>query len=188
MDNFFVHKSSVIDDNVQIGDNTKIWHFSHILSEVKIGKNCSIGQNVVIGPKVSVGSRCKIQNNVSLYEGLIVEDDVFLGPSCVFTNVVNPRAFVVRKEEFKKTVLERGCSIGANSTIICGVKIGKYAMVGAGAVVTRDVKPYSVVIGNPAKHHKWISKSGAILDESLRCPLTGEMYEEIDGNLFPKEY
>lgn len=187
MNNSFIHESSFIDENVQIGKNTKIWHFSHILSEVKIGENCSIGQNVVIGPRVIIGSGCKIQNNVSLYEGLVVEDEVFLGPSCVFTNVINPRAFVVRKEEFKKTVLEKGCSVGANATIVCGTKIGKYSMVGAGAVVTKDVNPYSVVIGNPAKHYKWVSRSGFILDESLKCPMTSEQYKEIDGNLFLEE-
>jgi len=157
---YFVHESSCIDDNVEIGEGTKIWHFTHIMGNTKIGKNCSIGQNVTIGPHVIVGNNVKIQNNVSLYEGLIVEDDVFIGPSAVFTNVTNPRATISRKDEFKITLLKKGCSIGANATIICGNVIGEYALVGAGAVVTKDVDPHNIFIGNPAIYKGMICKCG----------------------------
>ena len=154
MSNYYVHESSYIDDNVDIGSGTKIWHFSHILSNVKIGKNCSIGQNVVIGPNVTIGNNCKIQNNVSIYDGLIIEDDVFLGPSCVFTNVINPRSSIERKEEFQETLLKKGCSVGANATIICGNAIGSYSLIGAGSVVVKSVKKNTIVVGNPAKKIK----------------------------------
>ena len=147
-DGYFYHETSKIDANVKIGFGTKIWHFSHILSKTKIGKHCSIGQNCMIGPDVTVGNQCKIQNNVSLYKGVILENKVFCGPSCVFTNVTNPRAFVERKDEFKSTIVKEGATIGANSTILCGVTIGEYAMIGAGAVITKDVEPYTVVIKN----------------------------------------
>ena len=151
MNNFFVHESSYVDDNVEIGDGTKIWHFSHIMSDSKIGKNCNIGQNVVISPDVTIGNNVKIQNNVSVYTGVICEDDVFLGPSCVFTNVINPRSFISRKDEYRKTIIKKGASIGANSTIVCGHNIGKYAFIGAGSVVINDVPDCCVVAGNPAK-------------------------------------
>ena len=160
---FFSHKSSYIDDNVNIGENTKIWHYSHILSNSTIGKNCSFGQNCVVGPKVTIGNGVKVQNNISIYEGVEIEDDVFLGPSMVFTNVVNPRAFIVRREEFKKTLLKKGCSIGANATIVCGVSIGKYALIGSGAVVNKDVKAYALMVGVPAKQIGWVSKAGNTL-------------------------
>ncbi len=160
MANFFVHESSYVDDNVTIGNKTKIWHFSHILSNTVIGENCSFGQNCVVGPNVKIGNGVKVQNNISIYEGVEVEDDVFLGPSIVFTNVINPRSFIIRKEEFKKTLLKKGCSIGANATIICGINIGKYAFVGAGAVVLKDIPDYCLVVGNPAKHIGWVSKAG----------------------------
>ena len=160
---YFAHESSYIDDNVEIGEDTKIWHFSHILSHTKIGANCSFGQNCVVGPKVSIGNGVKVQNNVSIYEGVEVEDDVFLGPSMVFTNVVNPRAFIQRKEEFKKTLLKKGCSIGANATIVCGVTIGEYALIGSGAVVNRDVKPHALMVGVPAKQIGWVSNAGNTL-------------------------
>ena len=176
MSNYYVHESSYIDDNVDIGSGTKIWHFSHILSNVKIGKNCSIGQNVVIGPNVTIGNNCKIQNNVSIYDGLIIEDDVFLGPSCVFTNVINPRSSIERKEEFQETLLKKGCSVGANATIICGNAIGSYSLIGAGSVVTKPVKDFSLVLGNPAQHVGWISKAGHRLDKKLKCPHTGQIY------------
>lgn len=185
MTNYFIHESSYIDKNVSIGADTKIWHFSHILEGSKIGKNCSIGQNVVIGPNVTIGDNCKIQNNVSVYEGLHIEDNVFLGPSCVFTNVINPRAHIVRQHEFKTTILKTGSSIGANSTIICGNTIGRYALVGAGSVVTKDVKDYSLVIGSPARHHKWVSQAGEIMDHTLICKLTGDKYTLINGELLP---
>ena len=161
---FFVHESSIVDNEVTIGSGTKIWHFSHILSHTTIGNNCSFGQNCVVGPKVTIGSGVKVQNNVSIYEGVEIEDDVFLGPSMVFTNVINPRAFIERKDEFKKTLLKKGCSIGANATIICGVTIGEYALIGSGAVVNRDVKPYALVVGVPAKQIGWVGISGNTLE------------------------
>ncbi len=160
---FFAHPSSYVDENVHIGDNTKIWHFSHILSGSVIGENCSFGQNCVVGPKVTIGNGVKVQNNVSVYEGVECEDDVFLGPSMVFTNVINPRAFIVRREEFKKTLLKRGCSIGANATIVCGITIGEYALIGSGAVVNRDVKPYALMVGVPARQIGWVSRAGNTL-------------------------
>lgn len=161
---FFVHESCYIGDNVKIGNDTKIWHFSHILSGTVIGKNCSFGQNCVVGPNVHVGSGIKVQNNVSIYEGVEIEDDVFLGPSCVFTNVINPRAFIVRKQEFKRTLLKKGCSIGANATIVCGVTIGEYAFIGSGAVVNKDVKPYALMVGVPARQIGWVSRAGNTLE------------------------
>lgn len=160
---FYHHPSSFVDDGVTIGDNTKIWHFSHIMTGTRIGNNCSFGQNCVVGPNVNIGNGVKVQNNVSIYEGVEIEDDVFLGPSMVFTNVINPRAFIVRRNEFKKTLLKKGCSIGANATIICGVTIGEYALVGSGAVVNRDVKPYALVVGVPARQIGWVSKAGNTL-------------------------
>jgi len=160
---FFTHPSSYVDENVTIGDNTKIWHFSHILSESIIGENCSFGQNCVVGPKVTIGNGVKVQNNVSVYEGVECEDDVFLGPSMVFTNVINPRAFIVRREEFRKTLLKRGCSVGANATIVCGITIGEYALIGSGAVVNRDIKPYALMVGVPARQIGWVSRAGNTL-------------------------
>ncbi len=163
MSEYFAHESAYIDDNVNIGENTKIWHFSHILSNTTIGENCSFGQNCVVGPKVTIGSGVKVQNNISIYEGVEVEDDVFLGPSMVFTNVINPRSFIVRREEFKKTLLKKGCSVGANATIVCGVTIGEYALIGSGAVINRDVRPYALMVGVPAKQIGWVSKAGNTL-------------------------
>ena len=163
MATFFAHESSFVDDNVNIGDNTKVWHFSHILSGSNIGTNCSFGQNCVVGPKVSIGNGVKVQNNISIYEGVVVEDDVFLGPSMVFTNVTNPRAFIIRREEFKKTLLKKGCSIGANATIVCGVTIGEYALIGSGTVVNKDVKPFALMVGVPARQIGWVSKAGNTL-------------------------
>jgi UDP-2-acetamido-3-amino-2,3-dideoxy-glucuronate N-acetyltransferase len=168
MATYFAHESTYIDDNVSIGENTKIWHFSHILTGTIIGSNCSLGQNCVVGPKVTMGNGVKVQNNVSIYEGVECEDDVFLGPSMVFTNVTNPRAFIIRRDEFKKTLLKRGCSIGANATIVCGVTIGEYALIGSGTVVNRDVKPHALMVGVPAKQIGWVSKAGntLIFDEN----------------------
>lgn len=160
---YFKHESSYVDEGAEIGDGTKIWHFCHIMSGAKIGSNCSLGQNVNVAGKAIIGNGVKIQNNVSVYDDVIVEDDVFLGPSMVFTNVINPRAFVQRKNEYKQTVLKKGCSIGANVTIVCGVTIGEHAMVGAGSVVTKDVPPYSLVYGNPARVHGKVDKEGNIL-------------------------
>lgn len=164
MAKFFYHESSYIDDNVTVGDDTKIWHFSHVLSGTIIGKNCSFGQNCVIGPKVNIGNGVKVQNNISIYEGVEVEDDVFLGPSMVFTNVINPRSFIVRKEEFKKTLLQKGCSIGANATVVCGNTIGKYALVGAGSVINKDVKDFALMVGVPARQIGWVSIAGNRLE------------------------
>lgn len=158
--NYFVHESSYVDDNVKIGDGTKIWHFSHIMSNSEMGEKCNIGQNVVISPGVKLGNGVKIQNNVSVYTGVICEDDVFLGPSCVFTNVINPRSFIERKAEYKDTIIGKGASVGANVTIVCGHNIGKYALIGAGAVVTKNVPDYALVMGNPARIKGYVCKCG----------------------------
>ena len=163
MSNYFVHESSFVDKGVAIGNNTRIWHFSHILSDTTIGRECSFGQNCVVGPKVNIGNGVKVQNNVSIYEGVEVEDDVFLGPSMVFTNVINPRAFIQRKEEFKKTLLKKGCTVGANATIVCGVTIGEYALIGSGAVVNNNVQSYALMVGVPAKQIGWVGISGNTL-------------------------
>jgi UDP-2-acetamido-3-amino-2,3-dideoxy-glucuronate N-acetyltransferase len=157
---FFVHESSYADEDAEIGEGTKIWHFCHIMPGAKIGKNCSIGQNVNVGSRAIIGNGVKIQNNVSVYDDVIIEDDVFCGPSCVFTNVINPRAFVERKHEYKKTVIKKGATIGANATIVCGVTIGEYALIGAGSVVTRDVPSYALVYGNPARVHGKVDEKG----------------------------
>ena len=161
---FYLHPSSYVDDNVTIGENTKIWHFSHVLSGTIIGENCSFGQNCVVGPKVTIGSGVKVQNNISIYEGVEVEDDVFLGPSMVFTNVINPRAFIQRKDEFKKTLLKKGCSIGANVTVVCGVTIGEYALIGSGAVVNKDIPAYALMVGVPARQIGWVGIAGNTLE------------------------
>ncbi len=157
---FFAHETAVIDAGCQIGEGTRIWHFSHIMSNCFIGQYCSIGQNVVISPEVRIGNRVKIQNNVSVYTGVICEDDVFLGPSAVFTNVINPRSAIIRKNEYKATIVQKGATIGANATIVCGITIGKYAFIGAGAVVTKNIPDYALVIGNPARQTGWMSEYG----------------------------
>lgn len=162
--NFFVHESSYIDDDVEIGEGTKIWHFCHILTHSKIGRNCKIGQNVAIGPDVVIGNNVKIQNNVSVYKGVTLEDDVFCGPSCVFTNVYNPRSAVPRMNEVQETVVKKGATIGANATVVCGHSIGRYAFVGAGAVVTKDVPDYALVYGNPAGSNGWVCECGVKLE------------------------
>ena len=183
--NYFVHESSYVDEDVLIGEGTKIWHFCHIQSGARIGKNCSLGQNVNVSNHVTIGDQVKIQNNVSLYEGVTLEDGVFCGPSCVFTNVINPRSAIVRKEQFRKTRVERGASIGANATIVCGHTIGRYAMVGAGAVVTKDVPPYALVVGNPSRQIGWVSAYGHRLsfDRSglACCPESGQCYRLVNG-------
>ena len=163
MSDFFVHESSYIDENVNIGSDTKIWHFSHILSGSSIGSRCSFGQNCIVGPNVKLGNGIKVQNNISIYEGVEIEDDVFLGPSMVFTNVINPRAFIVKKQELKKTLIKKGSTIGANATIVCGITIGEYALIGSGAVVNKNVKPYALMVGVPAKQVGWVSKAGNTL-------------------------
>ena len=157
---YFAHETAVIDDNCSIGTNTKIWHFSHIMSKCTIGNGCNIGQNVVVSPNVILGNNVKVQNNVSIYTGVICEDDVFLGPSMVFTNIINPRSAIIRKDEYKQTIVKKGASIGANATIICGNDIGEYALIGAGSVVTKEVLPYALVVGNPSKQIGWISEYG----------------------------
>jgi UDP-2-acetamido-3-amino-2,3-dideoxy-glucuronate N-acetyltransferase len=181
-ENAFVHESSYVDDHVSIGSGTKIWHFSHILSNCDIGEDCSLGQNVVIGPNVSVGSRVKIQNNVSVYEGVTLEDGVFCGPSCVFTNVNNPRSEIARKDEYRKTVVRRGASIGANATIICGHDLGEYCFIAAGAVITKEVPAYALMVGTPAKRIGWMSRAGGRLGDDLICPIDGTAYRLIAPN------
>ncbi len=163
-DDYFVHESSYVDQPCTIGEGTKIWHFSHIMKDSRIGRNCNIGQNVVVSPGCVVGNNVKIQNNVSVYTGVILEDDVFCGPSMVFTNVINPRSHVERKDEYKKTLVRRGATIGANATVVCGNTLGNYAFIGAGAVVTRDVPDYAVVYGSPAKIRGWACSCGLMLD------------------------
>ena len=181
-----IHETAYVDAGVTIGEGTAIWHFCHLLSGVAVGRSCSIGQNVMIGPNVTVGANCKIQNNVSLYEGVTLEDDVFCGPSCVFTNVVNPRAFVSRKAEFKPTLVRRGATIGANATIVCGASVGRYSFVGAGAVITEDVLDYALMLGVPARRAGWMSKSGERLSPTLVCPRDGSRYRETAvGQLEP---
>ena len=181
----FVHATAVVDDGAEIADGTKIWHFCHVLVRTRIGARCVLGQNVMAGPDVTIGNNVKIQNNVSIYAGVTIEDDVFCGPSCVFTNVLTPRAFVERKEEFLPTLVRRGATIGGNATIVCGVTVGQYAMVGAGAVVTRDVPDYALVVGNPARRIGWVSRTGERLDETLVCPRTGERYRQEKERLVP---
>ncbi len=181
-----IHESAYVDAGAKIGAGTKIWHFAHVLAETTIGERCVLGQNVMAGPRVAIGNNCKIQNNVALYEGVTLEDDVFCGPSCVFTNVNNPRAFVERKAEFRHTRVGRGATIGANATIVCGHSIGAYAFIAAGAVVTHDVPDYALMVGVPARRTGWVSRTGEILGRDLVCPRTGEAYRETpDGRLEP---
>ncbi|HTT84122.1 MAG TPA: DapH/DapD/GlmU-related protein [Rhizomicrobium sp.] len=183
---YFAHETAIIDPAVSVGRGTRIWHFSHILTGSVIGESCVIGQNVMIGPNVRIGNGCKIQNNVSVYEGVTLEDGVFCGPSCVFTNVSNPRAFVDRRGEIKPTLVGLGASLGANATIVCGTTIGRYAFVAAAAVVTRDVRAYALVMGSPARFRGWVGRSGERLDARLVCPRTGEHYTLKDGELIPE--
>ncbi len=178
--NYFAHPTAVIDDNCTIGDGTRIWHFSHIMSGSVIGNLCNLGQNVVVSPKVVLGNNVRVQNNVSIYEGVICEDDVFLGPSMVLTNVINPRSAVSRKSEYKTTLIKKGASIGANATIVCGNTIGEYAFIGAGAVVTKDVAPYALIVGNPGRQTGWMSEYGHKLKFDSQgkalCPESGQEY------------
>ena len=178
--NYFAHPTSVIDDHVNIGDDTKIWHFSHIMPNAEIGKKCNIGQNVVISPNVILGDNVKVQNNVSIYTGVICENDVFLGPSMVFTNILNPRSAVIRKDSYVNTIVRKGASIGANATVICGNEIGEFALIGAGAVITKNVKPYALVVGNPGKQIGWVSQYGHRLifkNGKAKCQESSENYE-----------
>lgn len=184
---YFKHESAYIDEGVNIGKDTKIWHFSHIMTGCNIGEGCNIGQNVVISPNVVLGRNVKIQNNVSVYTGVICEDDVFLGPSMVFTNVINPRSHVNRKREYMPTILRKGSSVGANATIVCGNEIGEYALIGAGAVITKPVLPYALVVGNPARQIGWVSRYGHRLNFDKNgeafCPEIGERYKLVDGKV-----
>lgn len=177
------HPTAVIDEDVSIGAGTKIWHFSHVLKDTCIGRQCTIGQNVVIGPHVRIGDGCKIQNNVSVYQGVTLEDEVFCGPSIVFTNVFTPRAAIPKMHELRPTLVQKGASIGANSTIVCGITIGRYAFVGAGSVVTRDVPSYALVYGNPARLRGWVCVCGEKLNTALLCPLCGARYERCQNGL-----
>ena len=185
--NYFAHETAVIDEDCEIGSGTKIWHFSHIMPNCRIGEGCNIGQNVVVSPQVVLGKNVKVQNNVSIYTGVVCEDDVFLGPSMVFTNVINPRSAINRKNEYDKTVVKKGASIGANATIVCGHDIGRYAFIGAGAVVTKSVPDYALVIGNPARHTGWMSEYGHKLkfdDQGFaECPESKEKYQLISGKV-----
>lgn len=188
---YFAHETAVIDQGAKIGKGTRIWHFSHIMTGSEIGENCNIGQNVVISPGVRLGNNVKVQNNVSIYTGVICEDDVFLGPSMVFTNIVNPRSAIIRRDHYVSTIVEKGASIGANATIICGNRIGRFSFIGAGAVVTREVKPYALVVGNPARQTGWMSEYGHRLqfDEKgfATCPESGENYRILYGSVSKTE-
>ncbi|WP_109260000.1 acyltransferase [Hyphobacterium indicum] len=185
---YWAHETAVVDDGAEIGEGTKIWHFAHILPDTTVGRNCSLGQNVMAGPGVTIGDKVKVQNNVSLYKGVHLEDGVFCGPSCVFTNVLTPRGFVERKSEFGETIVRRGATIGANSTIVCGdpngrTELGEYCFIAAGAVVTKDVPAFALMAGVPARRIGWVSRAGEVLGKDLKCPRTGERYEERDGTL-----
>ena len=179
----FVHESAWVDAGASIGAGTRIWHFVHVLPGTVIGQNCVLGQNVMAGPDVSIGNGCKIQNNVALYLGVVLEDDVFCGPSCVFTNVLTPRAHVERKNEFAPTLVRRGATIGANATIVCGNTLGAYCMIAAGAVVTKDVPDFALMAGVPARRIGWVSRSGERLGPDLTCPRTGERYRQVGETL-----
>jgi len=179
----FIHETAIVDDNVTIGEKTKIWHFSHILSGSKIGENCNIGQNVVIGPDAIIGNKCKIQNNVSVYKGVTLEDGVFCGPSMVFTNIYNPRAEIGKMDQVRPTLVKKGATLGANCTIVCGHTIGQYAFIGAGAVVTKDVPDHALMAGNPAKQIGWMCQCGEKLDDNLQCMSCKKQYKKTDMDL-----
>jgi len=184
---YFAHETAVVDKDCEIGKGTKIWHFTHIMPNCKIGEKCNIGQNVVVSPDVILGNNVKVQNNVSIYTGVICEDDVFLGPSMVFTNIINPRSAVIRKDQYVKTIVRKGASIGANATIVCGYDIGKFSFIGAGAVVTKEVLPYALVVGNPARQIGWMSEYGHRLrfdeDGIAKCPESNEKYKLENGSV-----
>lgn len=187
MKNYFAHETAVLDEGCRIGDGTRIWHFTHVMAGAVVGKNCMLGQNVMVANRVTLGDNVKIQNNVSVYEGVTCEDNVFLGPSAVFTNVINPRAFIKRKHEFRPTLVKEGASIGANATIVCGHTIGRYALVGAGAVVTHDVPDYALVTGNPARQTGWVSEYGCRLsfdnNGEAVCPESGQTYQLLNNQV-----
>lgn len=184
---YFAHETAVIDEGCEIGKGTKIWHFSHIMSGAKLGEKCNVGQNVVVSPDVVLGNNVKVQNNVSIYTGVVCEDDVFLGPSMVFTNIINPRSAIIRRDEYVKTLVKKGASIGANATIVCGHDIGEFSFIGAGAVVTKEVLPYALVVGNPAKQVGWMSEFGHRLnfnDDGIAvCPESKVIYKLQNGNV-----
>lgn len=181
----YLHPSAIVDHGAAIGADTKVWHFVHVSAGSVVGARCSLGQNVFVATKVVLGDGVRVQNNVSIYEGVIVEDDAFLGPSCVFTNVINPRSHVTRKHEYRPTRVGRGASIGANATIVCGVSLGEYSFVGAGAVVTRDIKPYELVVGVPARHHAWVCRCGVQLVDDGECPECASKYTIASGTCTP---
>ncbi len=187
MPDIFIHSTSIIDDGAQIGNGTKVWHFCHVMPKAVIGSNCNLGQNVFVDNNAVIGNNVKIQNNVSVYNSVTIEDDVFIGPSVVFTNVINPRSFIERKDEFKKTIIQKGATIGANATIICGTNVGAYALIGAGAVITKDVKPYALVVGNPAMQKGWVSEAGCTLQfdksDQAVCEYSGQKYLLVNNNL-----
>jgi UDP-2-acetamido-3-amino-2,3-dideoxy-glucuronate N-acetyltransferase len=187
MNDYFAHETAVIDEGVEIGKGTRIWHFTHLMTGCKIGARCNLGQNVVVSPDVILGNNVKVQNNVSIYTGVICEDDVFLGPSMVFTNIINPRSAIVRRDEYVTTVVEKGATIGANATIVCGNKIGKFAFIGAGAVVIHEVLPYALVVGNPSRQVGWMSEYGHRLEFNEQgvatCPESGEVYQIEGANI-----
>jgi len=180
---FVRHESAYVDQGAQVGSGTRIWHFSHIMAGAKIGKNCSLGQNVNVGSRAVLGNGVKVQNNVSIYDDVVIEDEVFCGPSMVFTNVINPRAFIERKHEYKKTIVRRGASIGANATIVCGVTLGAYCFVGAGSVVTKDVPDYALVYGSPARQYGWVCTCGVKLNQELTCPECGKKYQQAEKGI-----
>jgi UDP-2-acetamido-3-amino-2,3-dideoxy-glucuronate N-acetyltransferase len=190
--NIFIHPTSIVDAGAQIGAGTKVWHFCHLMPTCRVGERCTIGQNVYIDNNTVIGNGVKIQNNVSVYNGVIIEDDVFLGPSMVFTNVINPRSFIERKDEFKKTIVRKGATIGANATILCGIEIGAYAMIGAGSVVVKNVLPYAIMTGNPARQTGWISEAGMKLNFNnegiAHCPQTGRKYKLENGFVDPAQW
>ena len=190
MKNYFAHETAVIDEGCKIGAGTRIWHFTHIMTGCEIGEKCNIGQNVVVSPGVVLGNNVKVQNNVSIYTGVICEDDVFLGPSMVFTNIKNPRSAVIRKDQYVQTLVKKGASIGANATIVCGIAIGEYGFIGAGAVVVKDVKPYALILGNPGRQVGWMSEYGHRLEFDEHgvavCPESGEKYALENGEVRKK--
>lgn len=185
----YIHPTAIVDETAQLGEDTKVWHFSHVMKQAVVGERCVLGQNVMVGPAVVLGNGVKVQNNVSLYTGVEVEDDVFLGPSMVFTNVFNPRSAVERKDQFRKTLVKKGVTIGANATIVCGITLHPYAFIGAGSVVTKDVNAFALVYGNPAKQHGWMSAHGCVLSFDAHglavCPESGEKYQLIQGQVIP---